>query len=169
MPPKRQTSSYPRQGTTGRLSAGGFVVCATLSPMQTLTVFTDGGARGNPGPAAIGAVVYDAQGNELTSLSEYLGEATNNVAEYTAIVRILEHLTTVLDDTKAYQVTLKLDSQLAERQLNGAYKVKDQTLKGFYDQAKTLVDQYASVEFIHVRREENKVADKLVNDALDAQ
>jgi len=137
--------------------------------MQTLTIFTDGGARGNPGPAAIGAVVYDTDSNELTSLSEYLGEATNNVAEYTAIVRILEHLATVVDDTKAYQLTLKLDSQLAERQLNGAYKVKDQTLKGLFDQVKSLVDQYASVEFTHVRREENKVADKLVNEALDAQ
>lgn len=136
--------------------------------MQTLTVFTDGGARGNPGPAAIGAVAYDAEGNELTNLSEYLGEATNNVAEYTAIVRILEHLGTVLDDTKAYQITLKLDSQLAERQLNGAYKVKDQTLRGYYEQVKELVTQYANVEFVHVRREENKVADKLVNEALDA-
>jgi len=75
----------------------------------------------------------------------------------------------VVDDTKAYQLTLKLDSQLAERQLNRAYRVKDQTLKELFDQVKSLVNQYASVEFIHVRREENKVADKLVNEALDAQ
>lgn len=135
--------------------------------MKTLSIFTDGGARGNPGPAAIGAVVYDEAGDELTSISEYIGEATNNVAEYRAIVEILTHVGTVVDDTKAYQVTLRLDSQLAERQLNGAYKVKDATLRQYYEQAKTLVEQYASVEFIHVRREENKVADKLVNKALD--
>ena len=137
--------------------------------MKTLSIFTDGGARGNPGPAAIGAVVYDEAGDELTSISEYIGEATNNAAEYRAIVEILTHVGTVVDDTKAYQVTLCLDSQLAERQLNGAYKVKDATLRQYYDQVKTLVEQYASVEFIHVRREENKVADKLVNKALDEQ
>ena len=136
--------------------------------MQTLTIFTDGGARGNPGPAAIGAVIYDGQNDELGTVSEYIGEATNNVAEYQAIVRALEHTATVVDDIKAYQVTLKLDSQLAERQLNGAYKVKDQTLKGYFDQVKELVREFASVEFVHVRREENKVADKLVNEALDS-
>lgn len=137
--------------------------------MQTLTIFTDGGARGNPGPAAIGAVIYDAEQNELGSLSEYLGEATNNVAEYTAIVRALTHVATLVDDTKAYRVTLKLDSQLAQRQLIGEYKVKDANLREYYDQVKTLESEFASVEHIHVRREENKVADGLVNKALDAQ
>lgn len=137
--------------------------------MQTLTIFTDGGARGNPGPAAIGAVIYDADNNELGTLSEYLGEATNNVAEYTAIVRVLQHVATLVDDTKAYQITLKLDSQLCERQLKGEYKVKDQTLKEYYEQVKALEPEFASVEYIHVRREENKVADGLVNAALDAQ
>jgi ribonuclease HI len=136
--------------------------------MQTLTIFTDGGARGNPGPAGIGAVIYDAEQNELGSLSEYLGKATNNVAEYTAIVRALSHVATLVDDTKAYHVTLKLDSQLAQRQLIGEYKVKDATLREYYDQVKELEAEFASVEYIHVRREENKVADKLVNEALDA-
>jgi len=136
--------------------------------MEKMTIFTDGGARGNPGPAAIGAVAYDAADNEMTTLSEYIGEATNNVAEYAAIVRILEHVATVVPDSKAYQVTLKLDSQLCERQLKGDYKVKDQTLKGYYDQVKVLENEYASVEYVHVKREMNKVADKLVNEALDA-
>ena len=137
--------------------------------MQTLTIFTDGGARGNPGPAAIGAVIYDAKGDELGNLSEYLGEATNNVAEYKAIVRALEHAASILDDSKAYQVTLKLDSQLAQRQLIGEYKVKDATLREYYDQVKTLENEFANIDFIHIPREENKVADKLVNIALDAQ
>ena len=137
--------------------------------MEKMTIFTDGGARGNPGPAAVGAVMYDAENNELGSLSEYIGEATNNVAEYKAIVRALEHVATIVYDTKAYQVTLKLDSQLCERQLNGAYKVKDQTLKAYYEQVKMLEPEFASIEYVHVKRELNKVADKLVNEALDAQ
>ena len=136
--------------------------------MKEITIFTDGGARGNPGPAGIGAVVYDEKDNEMSTLSEAIGEGTNNVAEYTAIVRALQHVATLVDDTKAIKVTLKLDSQLAERQLNGAYKVKDETLKGLYAEVKELVGEYASVEFIHVKRELNKVADKLVNQALDA-
>ena len=137
--------------------------------MQKLTIFTDGGARGNPGPAGIGAVIYDAEDNEMGSLSEYIGEATNNVAEYKAIVRALEHTATLVDDTKAVKITLKLDSQLCQRQLIGEYKVKDAGLKELFNQAKEQVEHYASVEFVHVKRELNKVADKLVNKALDAQ
>lgn len=135
--------------------------------MQHLTIHTDGGARGNPGPAGIGVVVYDEQGKKLTTVSEFLGAATNNVAEYTAIVRALEHVASVVPDTKAVKVTLKLDSQLAERQLNGAYKVKDATLKTYFDKVKTLVDDYAHVDFVHVRRAENKRADELANEAMD--
>ena len=167
MPSKRRRAVLRGRTQQGSSHMGGFVVCATLLPMQTLTIFTDGGARGNPGPAAIGAVLYDADEQELGTVSEYLGEATNNVAEYTAIVRALEHAATVVDDTKAYQVTLKLDSQLAQRQLIGEYKVKDQTLKGYYDQVKALEPEFASIDYVHVPRAENKVADKLVNDALD--
>ena len=136
--------------------------------MKEVTIFTDGGARGNPGPAGIGAVIYDADQNEMGQVSEYIGESTNNVAEYTAIIRALQHLATMVEDTKAIKITLKLDSQLAERQLNGAYKVKDANLKRLFDQVKGLIEQYASVEFVHVKRELNKEADKLVNAALDA-
>ena len=71
--------------TTSR-SLGGFVVCATITPMQKIVIHTDGGARGNPGPAGIGVVYYDEAGEELHTLSEFLGDATNNVAEYTALV-----------------------------------------------------------------------------------
>lgn len=136
--------------------------------MQKLTIFTDGGARGNPGPAGIGVVIYDEKDNEMSSVSESIGTATNNVAEYKAVVRALEHVATIVDDTKAIKITLKLDSQLVERQLNGAYKVKDAGMKELHAQSKELIEQYSSVEFIHVKRELNKVADKLVNQALDA-
>jgi len=136
--------------------------------MQTVTIYTDGGARGNPGPAALGVVMYDAEQQELGRLSEFLGEATNNVAEYTAIVRALEYTATLVDGSQTCQVTLNLDSELAQRQLTGQYKVKDQTLKGLYEQVKALEAEFASVDYVHVRREANKVADALVNEALDA-
>jgi ribonuclease HI len=136
--------------------------------MQKLTIYTDGGARGNPGPAAIGVVMYDETDNEMSTLSEAIGIATNNIAEYKAIVRALQHAATIVDDTKAVKITLKLDSQLCQRQLNGEYKVKDATLKELYAAVKELESQYSKVEYVHVARELNKVADALVNKALDA-
>ena len=136
--------------------------------MEKVTVFTDGGARGNPGPSAIGVVFYDVKNALMSELSECIGDATNNVAEYQAIVRALEHLATLVNDTKGVDVTLKLDSQLVQRQMLGEYKVKDATLKTYFDTAKTLVSEYNRVDFIHVPRAENKEADRLVNEALDA-
>jgi len=135
--------------------------------MQTLLIYTDGGARGNPGPAAIGAVIYDAGGIELATVSETIGDTTNNVAEYTAIVRALEQAAELVPDGKVCAVTLRLDSQLAERQLAGAYRVKDINLRTYYEQVKALEQQFASVTYEHIRRELNKVADGLVNQALD--
>jgi ribonuclease HI len=154
--------------TTSRL--GGFVVFDSVvvcSIMKKITIFTDGGARGNPGPAAIGVQILDEKGEVLDELSERIGEATNNVAEYTAVKRALEHLPDVFEDTKALQVVFKLDSQLVERQLNGAYKVKDQNLKIYVEAIKVLENECATVTYEHVRREENKEADRLVNEALD--
>lgn len=135
--------------------------------METFLVHTDGGARGNPGPAGIGVAIYDASGTVVAELSEYLGEATNNVAEYTAIVRALETLQTLANDPAQTSVTIKLDSQLAERQLNGVYRVKDITLKTYFDRAKALIEAFQSVTFVHVLRAENKAADQLANGAMD--
>lgn len=136
--------------------------------MQQITVHTDGGARGNPGPAAIGVVFYDAQNNVLSELAETIGDATNNVAEYTAIVRALEKMQSLVPDTKAVRLTVKLDSQLVQRQMQGEYKVKDETLQRYYEQAKKLVSEFDRVLFVHVPRSENKEADRLVNEALDS-
>lgn len=134
--------------------------------MDTLTVHTDGGARGNPGPAGIGVAVINATGEVIDTLSEFLGVTTNNVAEYTAIVRALEHLNRVTDPATT-TLHFKLDSQLVERQLNGAYKVKDETLKGYYLRAKELIPRFQAVTFTYIPREQNKVADKLANEAMD--
>lgn len=135
--------------------------------MEKVTVFTDGGARGNPGPAAIGVYILDAKGGVVREHGECIGDATNNVAEYQAIVRALEILGTIVSDTKGVDVTLKLDSQLVQRQMKGEYKVKDATLKTYFDTAKLMVAEFNSVDFIHVPRAENKEADRLVNKALD--
>jgi ribonuclease HI len=137
--------------------------------MITVTVFTDGGARGNPGPSAIGVQIIDDKNEVLSELSEYIGHATNNVAEYTAVQRALEHMQEFFDDSKAVQVALNLDSQLVERQLNGVYKVKEPELLTYFDTIKTLMNEFASVTFTHVMREDNKEADRLVNQALDSQ
>ena len=142
--------------------------CGMMTAMKKVVVFTDGGARGNPGPAGIGVQIQSDMHEVLAELSEYIGVATNNVAEYTAVKRALEHMGTVFPDTKAIQADFKLDSQLVERQLNGAYKVKDATLKTYIDAIKPLLDQFAAVTFTHVRREENKEADRLANEAMDA-
>jgi len=135
--------------------------------MKKVTVFTDGGARGNPGPSGIGVQILGEQNEVLGELSEYIGEATNNVAEYTAVLRALEHMLTLFPDSKALQVAFMLDSQLVERQLNGAYKVKDATLETHFGDIKKLLNEFASVTFTHVSREENKEADRLANEAMD--
>jgi ribonuclease HI len=130
-----------------------------------LIVFTDGGSRGNPGPAAIGASIADVDGNELDTISEYIGETTNNVAEYTAVVKALE----VARDMGANQVTLKSDSELLIRQLEGRYKVKAVHLQPLFRAARDLLNGFASANIEHVRREGNVRADELVNIALDAR
>jgi len=137
--------------------------------MKKITVFTDGGARGNPGPSGIGVQILDEKNEALSELSEYIGEATNNVAEYTAVKRALEHMQELFEDSKAVQVAFNLDSQLVERQLNGVYKVKDATLKNYFNDIKKMLDEFASVTFTHVMREDNQEADRLANEAMDSK
>lgn len=136
--------------------------------MKKLTIFTDGGARGNPGPAAIGVHILDEQSEVVGEVSETIGETTNNVAEYTAVQRAFEYLKETSEDTKALLLHVKLDSQLVERQLTGAYKIKDTNLKTYADAIKVLETEFSSVTYEHVPRSENKEADRLVNEALDA-
>lgn len=136
--------------------------------MEIITLYSDGGARGNPGPAGIGVQILDAENAVMAEVSEYIGETTNNVAEYTALKRGLETVITLVNDSMGVKLTCHLDSQLVERQLNGAYKVKDQNLKTYFDAIKKLETEFASVTYIHVPRAENKEADRLANEAMDA-
>ncbi|PIT93162.1 MAG: ribonuclease H [Candidatus Harrisonbacteria bacterium CG10_big_fil_rev_8_21_14_0_10_38_8] len=131
--------------------------------MNKLEIYTDGGSRGNPGPAGIGAVVGDK------NYSEFIGEATNNVAEYKAILLALTKAKQLLGKTKAKQteVEVKADSQLAIRQLSGEYKIENETLQPLFLKIWNLRLDFKKVTFTHIPREENKQADKLANEAMD--
>ena len=128
-----------------------------------ITIKTDGAARGNPGPAGIGVVVLNSRGHILEEANKYIGEATNNVAEYNALLLGL----ILASDHKAGSVVFKLDSELLVKQLNGEYKVKNAALKSLFTEAKRLLGQYQNVRIRHVPREENREADKLANDAIE--
>ena len=138
--------------------------------MKTITIFTDGGSRGNPGPAAIGVHVVDEKGQVLTEVSESIGNATNNYAEYFAVVRALQTLKELFGKkTREMQFELKLDSELVKKQLNGEYQIKDVGLVGHFIEIHNLrVAYFPHLKLTHVRREFNKEADRLVNEALDA-
>lgn len=131
---------------------------------KLLILKTDGGARGNPGPAAIGVVLEDAQGKEVKAFGRYIGETTNNQAEYRALQAGLEEAARL----SATEVRCYLDSELVVKQLKLEYKVKDKELAPVFMKVWNLVQQFTKVTFTHVPREKNHRADALVNQALDA-
>ena len=131
--------------------------------MQKLIVNVDGGARGNPGPAAIGAVVRDSDGEVLEERGERIGRATNNVAEYRALLLGIERAA----EFGAKELELVGDSELIVRQVNGEYKVKDPTLRGLHAEVKRALADFDRWSIRHVRRAENSEADRLVNQVLD--
>lgn len=136
--------------------------------LQTIRIFCDGGSRGNPGPAGIGAVLLDASHEPATvigTVSETIGIATNNVAEYQALVSGLE----LAEAFGARRIEVRADSQLLIRQLEGRYRVKNAGLQPLYRRVMILLEAYAEVDLAHVYREDNVEADALVNLALDAQ
>jgi ribonuclease HI len=132
------------------------------------TIFADGGSRGNPGSAGSGAVVRDEKGKIVAEVSEYLGHTTNNVAEYTGIIRALEMLLTYVGaNAKNTTVVVKMDSMLVVKQMNGEYKIKHPNLVPLAAQVRGLRHPFKSVSFAHVYREHNKEADRLANRAMD--
>lgn len=130
--------------------------------MKVIT-FTDGGARGNPGPAACGAYITDVHGKVLKEHGRYLGVQTNNYAEYMAIIDALSHAR----DMHATEVEMYMDSELAVKQLKGEYRVKNAGLATLFVQVHNLALGFKKVTYTHVRREKNKEADRLVNEAID--
>lgn len=138
--------------------------------MQKVIVHTDGGARGNPGPAAVGVVIADEKGKVQREVSEYIGETTNNIAEYEALIRALEELQKLFGARLGeLSIEVRMDSELVVRQLSGRYKVKEPALKERFVRVSKLLAHVSQATFSHVRREENKEADRLVNKALDAR
>ena len=130
-----------------------------------LIVNVDGGARGNPGPAAIGIVVRDGEGNVLQDLGETIGEATNNVAEYRALIKGIG----LARELGATELQIHGDSELVVKQMLGQYKVKHPDMKPLHAEAKAALEGLDSWSISHVRREQNAEADTLVNQALDSQ
>lgn len=131
-------------------------------------IHTDGGSRGNPGIAASGYVVKDEGGNLVYQEGVYIGHATNNEAEYSAVIFGLRKLANILaEDSKKSDVEIKADSELLVRQMNGIYKVKNDRIAKLFMDVHNAMIEFKSVVFTHVRREQNKEADKLVNIALD--
>ncbi len=128
-----------------------------------LVVNVDGGARGNPGPAAIGAVVRLPDGEVLEERGERIGKATNNVAEYKAVLLGIERAL----ELGASELEIVGDSELIVRQVKGEYKVKDATLRGLHAEVKQALGPFERWSIRHVRREQNAEADRLVNAALD--
>jgi ribonuclease HI len=131
--------------------------------MGKLTVNVDGGARGNPGPAAIGVVVRNDDGAVVEQVGETIGKTTNNVAEYRALLRGLE----LAAAHGADEVEVIGDSELVVRQIEGRYKVKHADMKELHSQAKTMLADFDSWSIRHVKRGQNADADRLVNEALD--
>ena len=130
--------------------------------MHEIIIYTDGGARGNPGPAAIGVTIGE-QG-----FKEYIGETTNNVAEYKAVIFALRKTHELLG-AESHDATLMIhtDSELIAKQMMGLYKIKQEHLKELNDEAQALRKPFKAVEFVIIRRERNTQADALVNEALD--
>jgi ribonuclease HI len=128
-----------------------------------LTVNVDGGARGNPGPAAVGVVIRDDAGEVLLERGEKIGEATNNVAEYKALILGIR----LAGELGADEVNLVGDSELIIKQVQGKYKVKNAGMKPLHAEAKQALQSFESWSLRHVRREMNSDADRLVNETLD--
>jgi ribonuclease HI len=134
--------------------------------LDAILIYFDGGSRGNPGPAAIGALVFDTSTDppgRLATVSECIGVTTNNVAEYRALIAGLQ----AASATPARAAKVRGDSKLVIEQLAGRWKVKQPHLQPLHAQARALLDEYDEVDLAHVRREQNAEADALVNAALD--
>ncbi len=131
---------------------------------RKIILFTDGAARGNPGPAAIGIVITDASGNEIEALGETIGHATNNEAEYRALLRGLERAAQHADT-----IEIRTDSELLARQLNGAYRVRAANLKPLHAQAQRTLAQFKRAPIAIIPRKLNRRADALANAALDGK
>jgi len=149
--------------TSVRESRTLFTEAQAKAPVHYLVAHSDGGARGNPGPAGYGVIIHDQAGRRVAALSQYLGHQTNNFAEYQALIAAVEYA--IQHGHKALKVIS--DSELLVRQLKGIYKVKNATLKDLHARAKQLIAQLEWFAIEHALREHNREADRLANAAMD--
>jgi len=137
--------------------------------MNKIVIYTDGGARGNPGPAGAGAVILNDKNEVVAEVSDYLGKTTNNVAEYEALIRALAVLKSMFGaELSKMEIEIKMDSELIVRQMQGRYRVKAPELKPRFRQVQSLLTSMPHYSFNHIPREQNSEADALVNKAIDA-
>lgn len=139
----------------------GSYIILKMKKNKKLTINTDGSSLSNPGPAGIGIVVYNDQNDIIEKISKYIGKATNNVAEYKALIEALNFA----KDFGADEVRVKSDSELVVRQVNGSYMVKDKKLKILLKEVLNLIENFSTFSIIHIPREENKMADNLAKRA----
>lgn len=139
--------------------------------MKKITIYTDGGSRGNPGPSAIGAVYYNEHGEIVKKYSEYLGVGTNNEAEYQAVILALKKFKALFGKRLAEEAEIEIrsDSELLVKQLNGEYKILEPKIQTFFLELWNLRLDFKKIKFKGIPRDKNKEADKLVNEALDNQ
>ena len=136
-----------------------------ITTNMKLIINTDGGARGNPGPAGIGVVIASETGQIIGNYKKYIGEATNNVAEYRALILALSEAYALHPLPSTLEI--RMDSELIVRQMQGMYKIKEPQLKILAAEVLKFTKGFQKVDFVHVRREKNQEADKLVNEAID--
>jgi ribonuclease HI len=136
-----------------------------------LIIYTDGGARGNPGPAAIGIFVADEKGAAIKKYSQYLGEKTNNEAEYEAIIFALKKVKALFgkEKIKKMEIEIRSDSELIVNQLNHQFKIEEEHLQKLFIKIWNMLIDFGEVKFMYVPREKNKEADRLVNECLDGE
>jgi ribonuclease HI len=133
-----------------------------------IDAYIDGASRGNPGHSAVGIFVRDNSGKDIIRKGEYIGEATNNIAEYTALIRMLKHLNKLLK-SKTADINVYSDSELLVKQLNGDYRIKSAHLIPLAIEARKLLKAYSHIKLNLISREQNKIADKLANKAMNVE
>ena len=132
-------------------------------PNKKIKIFSDGGARGNPGPAGIGVAIFNSADELIGAHKKYIGEATNNQAEYRALIAALEKASEIGAET----IEVMMDSELIVKQIKREYKVKNAGLAPLFLKVHNLTQRFKSAKFRHIRREQNTAADKLANEAMD--
>ena len=134
-----------------------------------LIIYTDGGSRGNPGPAGIGVVIANGRGQTIKKYSQDIGEKTNNEAEYEAVIFALQKVKQLFgkEKTKNYEIEIRMDSELVARQLRGEYKIMEEKLFPLFIKIWNLKMDFREISFTEIPREKNKDADRLANEAMD--